>query len=350
MKKFVVVALITMLFSCRSDKKENQPSGKDLVEESVFDDSKYVISDTYQVGDVRRYGVFPDSIHNFGHPYTKKTRLETILDLSEKHGVDMTFPKGYYKTALIIRGRKNVKLNFENAEFGGMIKVFEKDSTQSENISLKGGLITYAGFFTRKSSNINIGDLKIKSDLSKNIYKIRSSGCHIYAGSSNVTINNIEVDDLGSGTEDYKYTHAAIAIDGWNDNPTNVTINKAYIKSTDRHGVYITGTDNYIKELTIDKFGMGTSTFMAGMGDADNVKGEHKEFAAVWVNKCYDCAIDKITINEKDSKGKYTAFFDAGDKTRPTLVGEMIILNDTPSIDVKRDPNTAVEAIISIKK
>jgi len=82
----------------------------------------------------------------------------------------------------------------------------------------------------------------------------------------------------------------------------------------------------------------------------DAAKGEEKEFAAVWINKCYDCTFDKITISEKDSKGKYTAFFDAGDKLRPTLIGEMIILNDNPLIDIKRDPNTGVEATVSIKK
>lgn len=347
MKKYIIVVLIITFFSCKSDKKTSEPTVK-VVKESVFNDSKYVLDGSFEMGDVRRYGVFPDSIYAFNHPFTKKGRLETVLDLSENQGILMNFPSGYYKTDLVIRGRKDVKLNFENAEFGGMIQIFEQDSIQSENITFKGNLISYGGFFTRKSSNLNINALSIKSDIEKNIYNMRSKGCHIYVGSSNITINNLEIDDLGSGTEKYKYTHAAIAIDGWNNNPTEVTINKAYIKSTDRHGVYMTGTDNYIKELTIDKFGVGTSKFMDGMQDA--AKGEEKDFTAVWVNKCYDCAFEKIIINEKDSKGKYTAFFDAGDKTKPTVIGEIIILNDNPLIDFKRDPNTAVEATVSTKK
>lgn len=347
MKKFITVVLIITLFSCKSDKKTSDSSEKDITE-AVFDDSKYVLDASFEIGDVRRYGIFPDSVYAFNHPYTKKRKLETILDLSENHGVLVNFPKGYYKMDLVIRGRKNVKLNFENAEFGGMIQIFEQDSIESENITLKGDIVSYAGLFTRKSSNIDINNIVLKSDIEKNIYKMRSKGCHIYAGSSNITINNLIVEDLGSGSEKYVYSHAAIAIDGWNDNPTDVTINKAHIKSTDRHGVYMTGTDNYIKELIIDKFGIGTSEFMDGMQDA--AKGEEKEFTALWINKCYDCAFDKVTINEKESKGKYTAFFDAGDKTRPTLIGEMIILNDNKAIDIKRDPNTAVEATISVKK
>jgi len=346
MKKYIIVMLIITFVSCKSDKKTSD-TDKEEVKETVFDDSKYVLDASFKIGDVRRYGVFPDSVYSFNHPYTKKGKLETVLDLSENHGILMNFPKGYYKMNLFIKGRKNIKLNFENAEFGGLIKIIENDSIQSENIKLKGDVVSYAGLFTRKSNNININNITIKSSLVKNIYKIRSKGCHIYAGSSNVTINNLVIDDLGSGSEAFVYTHAAIAIDGWNNNPTDITIKKAHIKSTDRHGVYLTGTDNYIEELIIDKFGIGTSKFMVGMEDA--AKGEEKEFAAVWINKCYDCAFDKITINEKESKGKYAAFFDVGDKTRPTLIDEMIILNDSKSIGIKRDPNTAVEATVAIK-
>lgn len=348
MKKYIIIALMTAFFSCKTDKKTDNID-KEAVKEAVFDDSKYVLDASFEIGDARRYGVTAAAAAK-SHPTLGKNRMTAVLDLAEESGLEISFPSGYYKMDLTIKGRENVKLNFKDAEFGGMIQIFEHDSIQSKGIVLKGDFATYAGLFIRKSSGINIDNLVIKSDVEKNIYGMRSKGCHIYAGSSNITINSLEVQDLGSGSEKYKYTHAAIAIDGWNNNPTDITINKAHIKSTDRHGVYITGTDNYIKELTIDKFGVGTSKFMDGMQDADNAKGEHKEFTALWINKCYDCSFDKITINEKDSKGKYTAFFDAGDKKRPTLIDEIVILNDTPSIDIKRDPNTAVEATISVKR
>jgi|GEM_PF-1395923 len=348
MKKYIVAVLMIAFFSCKLDKKTSD-SSKEEVKVAVFNDSKYVLDPSFEIGDARRYGVTAVTA-NLGHPTLGKNRMEAVLDLAEDSGLEINFPSGYYKMDLVVRGRKNVKLNFENAEFGGMIQIFEQDSIESENITMNGDIVSYAGLFTRRSSDIDINNIVLKSDIEKNIYKMRSKGCHIYAGSSNITINNLVVEDLGSGSEKYKYTHAAIAIDGWNNNPTNVIINKAHIKSTDRHGVYMTGKDNYIKELIIDKFGVGTSEFMDGMQDADNAKGEHNEFAAVWINKCYDCSFDKITINEKDSKGKYTAFFDAGDKKRPTIIDEMIILNDNPSIDIKRDTNTAVEATISIKK
>ncbi len=348
MKKYILITFIVALFSCKTDKKTDSIA-KEAEKETVFDDSKYVLDDSYEIGDARRYGVTAETAIK-GHPTLGVNRMTAVLDLAEESGLEISFPSGYYKMNLTIKERKNVKLNFKDAEFGGMIQIIEHDSIESKGIVLKGDLVTYAGLFIRKSSGINIDNIVIKSDVEKNIYGIRSKGCHIYAGSSNITINYLEVQDVGSGNEKHKYTHAAIAIDGWNNNPTDITINKAHIKSTDRHGVYITGTDNYIKELTIDKFGVGTSKFMDGMQDADNAKGEHKEFTALWINKCYDCAFDKITINEKDSKGKYTVFFDAGDKERPTLIDEIVILNDNPSIEIKRDPNTAVEATISVKK
>jgi len=349
MKKYIVTVFIIAFFSCKSDKK-NSDSSIEEVKETVFDDSKYVLDPSFEIGDARRYGVTAKTAR-MSHPSFKKNRMAAVLDLAEESDLEISFPSGYYSMDLTLDSRRDLKLRFNNSEFS-LIHITQRKREDSipKNITLKGTLIAYARLGITEAQNISIDSVILKTDVNKNLYKLRNTGCHIYHGCENISINYLEVQDLGSGIEKYKYTHAAIAIDGWNNNPTNITINKAYIKSTDRHGVYITGTDNYIKELTIDKFGVGTSEFMDGMQDADNAKGEHKEFAAVWINKCYDCTFDKITINEKDSKGKYTAFFDAGDKLRSTLVGEMIILNDNPLIDIKRDPNTAVEATVSIKK
>jgi len=346
MKKYIAIGLITLFFSCKSDKKES--TEKSEMKEEVFDDSKYVLDSSFEIGDARRYGVTAESASKT-HPTLGKNRMSAVLDLAEESGLEINFPSGYYKMDLTLDSRKNLTLKFDNSEFSLIhITQRKKGDPIPENIVLKGRLIAYDRLGVTEAKNITIDTVILKSDISKNLRQIRNRGCHIYHGCDNIKISYLEVNDLGSGSKKHVYTHAAIAIDGWSNNPTNVTIKKAHIKSTDRHGVYLTGTDNYIEELIIDKFGVGSSEFMDGMQDA--AKGEEKEFAAVWINKCYDCTFDKITISEKESKGKYTAFFDAGDKLRPTLIGEMIILNDNPLIDIKRDPNTGVEATVSIKK
>jgi len=347
MRFFLSITLLALvLVSCKNDTKVNQDTTTENTEAFVFNDSSYVLNGDYPVGDIRRYGVFPDSIHPSGHPFTKKTRIETILDLSEQHNIEMLFPKGYYNKALVIKGRENINLNFQNAEFGGMIQIFEQDSVFANNINLKGSLVTYGGFFSRNVENINIGNLQIKSDVSKNIEKLRSKGCLINAGSKNIKINNLIIDDLGSDSEKYKYVAAALSIQGWNNNPENVQIKKIHIKSTDRHGIYITGTDHLIGEVIIDKFGVGGSKDMSQMQDA--AKGEEKDFKALWVNKCYNSSIESLIINEKGSKAKYTAHFDAGDKTRPFTIGTLNIINDNPNINILEEDNNGV--IIEIQQ
>ena len=79
---------------------------------------------------------------------------------------------------------------------------------------------------------------------------------------------------------------------------------------------------------------------MSPMQDA--VKGEETEFKALWINKCYDSSIERVVINEKDSKAKYTAHFDYGDKTRPFTIGVLDIINDNPNTNILEDNNNGV--------
>lgn len=335
------VLFIALVFSCGNDKKETpvKTPTEPKTETKTFDDSAYLLDDSYPLGDVRRYGIYPDSIHSSGNAKTKKTRIETMLDVAEQ-GVEITFPKGYYKTAIVLKGRQNVSLTFKDAVIAGMVQIFEKDSTPSSHIKLNGNFTTYGGFFTRKSKDISIGNITISSNTAKNLNGLRSRGCVIYGGSKNIKINDLVIDDLGSGAPAYKYKGAALSIEGWNDNPENVQIKNVHIKSSDRTGMYITGKDHLIGDVIIDRFGMGDAKGMSPMQDA--VKGEEKDFKALWINKCYDSFIENVTINEKDSKGKYTAHFDLGDKNKPVTIGVLKVVNDNSKIKILEEPVNGV--------
>lgn len=339
--KTVLILIVVMIgfYSCKNEKTKNSQSGNTSTKEA-FNDSSYVLNPSFPVGDVRRYGVFPDSTFVNTHPFTKQSKLETILDLAENYGIEMQFPQGFYNFPLIIKGRKNIILNFKSAELGGIVQIIENDSIASEKISFKGNLTTYGGFFSRKSNDIDINSLAIKSNIEKNINSIESKGCNIYVGSKNISINNLTIDGVGSKGEPFKYTPAALAIHGWNDNPINVQIKNIHIISTDRHGIYITGKDHLIGDVVIDKFGIGSSEGMDGMQDAQ--KGEEKDFKALWVNKCYDSFIENITINTKDSKGRYIAHFDAGDMERPFTIGKFRVVNNNPKIDILEEDGHGV--------
>lgn len=342
--KYFFLGLFILMLSCKENKDKSQDSINSLTDKT-FNDSEYVLDPSYPKGDVRRYGIYPDSVFSKNHPYTNKAKIETVLDFAEKHGVELTFPKGYYDISLIFKGRRNIVAAFNEASFGGAIQVLNNDSIKSENIELKGDISTYDSFFSRESENIIIGNLKILSNPTKSIYKTRAKGCQIYAGTKDIKIKNLYVEDLGSDNESFKYKSAALSIEGWNNNPENVQIKKIHIKSTDRHGIYITGKDHLIGDVVIDRFGMGSSVDMAPMQDAQ--KGEEKDFKALWVNKCYDSFIENITIDEKNSKGEYTAHFDYGDPKRPFTIGRFKVLNDNPDIGLlKENPNGVIIEIM----
>ncbi len=342
MKKLIVAFLIGLIaLSCKNEKKETVKDGSNTEKQAkAFDDSDYVLDDSFPFGDARRYGVTAENASKI-HPFSNKNRMTTALDIAEKSGIEISFPKGYYGMDLTLDNRKGLKLRFDNSEFS-LIHITQKSDTLPvpENITLKGTLIAYARLGMTEAKNISIDSVILKTDTSKNLYKMRNSGCHIYHGCENVSIKYLEVNDLGSGGDKYKYTHAALAVDGWNNNPKNVRIKKLHIKSTDRHGIYLTGKDHLIGEVIIDKFGIGSSTGMDGMQDA--AKGEEKDFKSLWINKCYDSFIEKITINEQGSKGKYTAHFDSGDKTRPVTIGSFKVINDNPNISILEEEKNGV--------
>ena len=57
---------------------------------------------------------------------------------------------------------------------------------------------------------------------------MRARGCHIYYGSKHISINYLQIDDFGSGAKRYDTNHAALAIDGWGNQPKNVFIDKLF--------------------------------------------------------------------------------------------------------------------------
>lgn len=346
----IKIVLFTLTIAVLSLYCKNESANKiinaKVENQNQFDESKYVLNDSFPIGDARRYGLTA-STAGTAHPVSGKNRMTTVLDIAEQSGLEITFPSGYYGMDLTLDSRKNLNLRFNNSEFSLIHITQVKDTLpKPENITLKGTIICYARLGMTEALNISIDSVIIKTDPSKNLWGLRSAGCHIYHGCKDIKINYLEIQDLGSGGEKYKYTHAALAIDGWNNNPENVQIKKIHIKSTDRHGIYITGKDHLIGDVIIDRFGVGSSEGMDGMQDA--AKGEEKEFKAIWINKCYDSFIENITINEKDSNAKYTAHFDSGNKAQSVTIGTFKVLNDNPNITLLEEASNGV--IIEIRE
>lgn len=332
----IIILLFIILFSCKNTENENK-SKVETEEKIEFNELDFVINDSYKIGDVRRYGVMPDEpiVKNVK---TNRNAIESVIDLAEKSGIKMTFPKGFYNDGLYIKGRSNIELNFEEAEFSGPINIIENENkVWSKDIKLTGTVITYYKLFVRYAKDIEIENLSIKSDSQKNIANLRSMGCDIYAGTQYLFIKNLHIEDLGSEqdtNQSFKLTRAAIQVHGFNENPSNVIIQKILINSSDRHGIYLTGNNHQIDEIVINKFGVGSLENIQGLDDTDLLAKETNQITGVWLNKCNNSAIGSITINTKNSKGTYSVWLDEGNIGEPTTIEKVTLIGGDKQLPI----------------
>src|SRR3990167_5892494 len=144
----IFILLLSVFFvagSCKQAEKEVIPERKIKLNE----EAEFVVNNQFEKGDVRRYGLMPDSIV---HPKV----VENILNLAES-GLSITFPKGFYKTSLIFKGRQHIHIQSQDASFSGQIQIIEADDkTESSHITIKGKITTYNKFFSRFSHHISI--------------------------------------------------------------------------------------------------------------------------------------------------------------------------------------------------
>ena len=323
---FILLIVVLSFHSCHEKRDEKKSY-------MVINENDYIINKEYAQGDVRRYGVFPDKAVNSDY-------LESILYLAQS-GIKMKFPKGYYDVNLFIKGKKNIELYFNDSEFSGQIQIVQdKKDQQSQNISLNGKLTSFSKFFTRNSNHISIDTLILASDPAKNKFGKRNLGCNIYSGTQFLTIKKLLIKDLGSGSDYFNYSAAALQVHGWNNNPKSVQIDEAIIEASDRHGVYITGSDHFIKNLIVKKVGLGNMLFNKGLEDAD--VDEIYNIKAVWINKCKNSKFNKIIIDCIDTEADYTICFDEGSFSEPTIIDSLNITNNLKAIKMLPNDNTNV--------
>lgn len=325
---------LTLLVSCKSDsskeiKKQEQVNN----ETSQSIELKYAIDQSYEIGDVRRYGIFPEKgLGN--HPVSGDNSLETVLKLAESEGITLKFPKGYYKYGLSIVGKENITMEFDDAVFGGPINIMEKDGKKSSDIQITGRLTSYFRFFVRNSEDILVEDLIISSNKDKNIAKERSYGCDIYAGAKNIYIQSLTIEDMGSDNDTFKRARAALQVHGWNNNPEYLEIEKLHIKSSDRHGVYLTGNNHVIHEVSIDKFGVGNINNIQDLDDTNVDEKETFKITGLWLNKCNDCLIGSAVVNTNDSKGEHAIWLDEGDRSKPSIINKIKLIGGEKNMDI----------------
>ncbi len=322
--KFIIFFFpLFFLFSC---KEEN--AVKPDTQINVINEKNYVLDSRFKVGDARRYGIYPDSLNNTKHPNTGKYKIQTLLDFAEESQTTINFPPGDYGINIFIDSRENINFRFNNSEFR-LIHITNANGKDSKNISLKGTLVAYNRFVTFNSSHIKVDTLILKSNPIKSLKKVRNQGCRIYQATKFLEIDYLEIDDLGSGGKEYKTSQAAITIQGQRNNPNNVTIHNMLIKSSDRHGAYITGDNHYFGNILIEKYGQGDTDGMINMQDAN--KADSHILSGLWINRCNNSVFNKVEIHTINSKKGYPLKLDEGKLSEPTFINKLVL--DVPYKD-----------------
>lgn len=341
-KKLTYILFILLIVQCKKETKQEEYNSDTETTTATINQEElnYVLNDSFPIGDVRRYGLKIGG-GDPKHPYTGEITTTSIFKMASKERIELFFPKGFYNFGIYFKGIKDIKVNFDHAEFAGPIYIIEgEDKSPSSDIYLKGDVTTYYKFFTRNSSDIIVNNITIKTDEEKNISKLRSMGCDIYSGTKNISFNTITIEDLGSGKDSYKLTRAAMQVHGWNNNPEGLDVNKLHIKSSDSHGLYLTGANHVFKEIIVDRFGIGKDIVINDLEDSD--KDQTSKITGVWINRVSDAEIGKITVNTDASKGTYGLWLDQGKAANPTIIYEVNFIGGDKKLPLFADDNTNV--------
>lgn len=331
-KNIFLISLFFLQFSCNDEKVKNTYNSIPFKIKNI-DDLVYIRDSSFVKGDVRRYGVYPNKNIN-------STYLKNILTLANK-GLPITFPKGYYNTNLILKGIKNVQINFDNVILSGSLEIREQDSINSFTINLHGDLTILDKLFIRKSAHINFENITVLTDTTLNINHKKNRGVSIYAGSKNIHFNNLIITDVGGDADKYyQHSAASLQIHGWKNNPKSITINNLVINNSARTALYITGKNHKIKKVKIFNFGLGSDKNIFGLEDAK--PNSKKKFTAFWMNRCDFCEIDSLEVNSITDKGKYSLRLDEGVYSEPSFIYNISIKNKAKYLPILDDELTNI--------
>lgn len=329
-KIMTYIVCIGFLISCENTEKK---TGVIDIPMSDKEDPRLVLNDTFATGDVRRYGIFPNTLMD-------RSTLNEILEMATG-GPQLYFAEGHYPIDISIEGLSNISMYFDNASLGGALIIIDNDNKESSNIVINGNLTVLDKIFIRKSNTIFFENIEVKSDTLNNVYHKRNRGVSIYVGSKDVNFKTLEISDTG-GDEDAFFGHvaAALQVHGWDNNPSNLSIDHLRIINAARSAMYLTGFNHKIKKIEIANFGLGNDLNMLGLEDAK--AGDEKAFSGVWINKCNDCVIDSLTIRNDRFKKGYSIHFGMGNYAKPTFINNLQFVGGAKKMDLKDDPLTNI--------
>lgn len=333
MKKYILlITVLVTVFSCKKEKEIKSPK----ITYDVVLEQNLTVNDTYAIGDVRRYGVMPDT--GIGvHPKTKNRKIDELIKLASS-GLEIVFPKGYYKTSLILSKKANITMKFNDAAFSGSVQL--KDSTH--NIRLNGHIKSYSSFVFNTAHNITCNKLTVLDNTEKNISKLRPSGVHILNDSRDITIDKIIVKGVGEN----KYSHAALKVYGYPKLPSYVRIDELSVESSDVNGVLIMGEEIYINKVAVKSFGHAKENNLAKLSNLPK-DFDKNNYVGLWLNKNTSSIYKYVSVNTVNEQ--VAVRLGTGNSEDPTVISELKLQDKKNTeflVDDAETTNVVVEKLL----
>ncbi len=324
-----ILFLFSYFYSCnRSQEKLSANFDTNL-------EKKLSINREFHIGDVRRYGLFPEKSDK-QNIYNKTQNPEAIFRLAST-GLKIYFPPGYYNHALILENIKNINLYFNHAEFGSVIQI-----KNAENIHIEGHFISYNMLEINRSKKIFLDTIQIINNPSLHSGRRESSGIQILYNSSDIHIHYAQIYGLGSG-KNFKYIHAALKIYGYPELPQDVYIDKVIIKNSAVHGAIIMGHHIIINKMIIDGYGMKPNNYLIKLSHVSDMP---KNYYALWLQKN---TLSEYTFIEIPKVNRKAMRLGPGNIYQPTLIDTLSINyhgNLDEIIDDDKNTNIIVKHVI----
>jgi hypothetical protein len=257
-----------------------------------------ILNYEYVPGDCRRYGIFPDGITNW-EGSNLSGRVINFMTNCALPNIIGYMPPGIYNTSMNWSNTaySGAKVIMDGVQLNGIFHVQSSaepaiNDPKLTNLRFYGNITILDRLGLNNIQDVIFDNVRMKSDAANNLATPGSKGrgIHIYFGCDDVRINSLIVDDCENGNN----TDAALAIDGNGANPTNIRINRVWIKKSDCHGAYITGFNHFIDELRIDEYAKLQPT--RGIQDSDGL-AQSQQGCGVWLNRVTG-TINKIITNQ----------------------------------------------------
>lgn len=250
-----------------------------------------VINDFYPVGDVRRYGVFPDGVTNWESTYP--ARITAIFANSILTGITIYWPPGDYATSLNIGvAYSGSKMFFDHAVFYGIVHWVSGVSY----LSWLGVFSTYDrfGITAGGCTGCRAGTIICLSDPAKNVATVGGAGrgAHIVAA-SDFQFDLIDVVDCGAAAASLPGdpgNMAAVFIESQGQSGTRGRIR---VRQSQTNGVFINGLDI---DVDIIVEGYGAQAIDVGSSSLEGLSNAETELGTgVMLHRCTGRARYKVT-------------------------------------------------------